>query len=117
MLPPFKGDFLMRLISQTELCLLSHDEGRLLLPGKEDFATPPRPTSPEDGRPAHEERSLQVVPDDSVPSDLEFWAQYEEEKARSGDSASAIALLATAYEQEPDVIRAAVMRCLAGCPF
>ena len=111
-LPPLRGDSLKRLITQPELCLLSHDEGRLLLPGKEDFATPPRPTSREDGGPAHEEGPLRVVPDDSVPSDLELWAQCEEEKARSGDPASAIALLATAHEQEPDVVRAAIMRCL-----
>ena len=96
---PLKGDSLRRLITQPELCLLSHDEGRLLLPGREDFATPPRPTSREDVTLSREEHPLQVVLDDSVPSDLELWAQYEEEKARSGDSASAIALLATAYEQ------------------
>ena len=90
------SDFLRRLIAQPELCLLSHDEGRLLLPGKEDFATPPRPTTREDGGPAHGEGPLWVMPDDSLPSDLELWAQYEEEKARSGDPASAIALLATA---------------------
>ena len=50
--------------------------------------------------------------DDKLPSNLELWAQYEKEKARNQDSASAIALVASAYDCEPNHVRAAVMRCL-----
>ena len=40
-LPPLRGDSLRRLITQPELCLLSHDEGRLLLSGKGTCQTTP----------------------------------------------------------------------------
>ena len=110
--PPLKGEALRRLLTQPELCLLSHAEGRLLTMGRGEFSTPPRPNLHEGPQRPVEDFQQKANPEDHVPSDLELWAQYEEEKARSGDSASAIALLATAYEQEPDAIRAAIMRCL-----
>ena len=110
-LPPLKGDQLRRLMTQPELCLLPHEDGRLLSPASGDFATPPRPTD-RGSRVDRETQDLVPSLDDKLPSDLELWAQYEEEKARNQDSASAIALVASAYDCEPNHVRAAVMRCL-----
>ena len=95
--PPLKGDQLRRLMTQPELCLLPHEDGRLL-----DTAS----------RADREVQDLAPSTDDKLPSDLELWAQYEEEKARNQDSASAIALVSSAYDCEPNHVRAAIMRCL-----
>ena len=112
-LPPLKREQLRRLMTQPELCLLPHEDGRLLNAAQGDFATPPRPTD----RSRIDTDTKEVLdftspPDDKLPSDLELWAQYEEEKARSQDPASAIALVSSAYDCEPNHVRAAVMRCL-----
>ena len=110
-IPPLKGEQLRRLMTQPELCLLPHEDGRLLDIAPGEFATPPRPT--DRGLSASREAQDFVQPiEDKLPSDLELWAQYEEEKARNQDSASAIALVSSAYDCEPNHVRAAVMRCL-----
>ena len=108
-IPPLKGEQLRRLITQAELCLLPHEDGRLLDIASGEFT--PRPT--DRGLSASREAQDSVQPiEDKVPSDLELWAQYEEEKARNQDSASAIALVSSAYDCELNHVRAAVMRCL-----
>ena len=92
----FKGDQLRRLMTQPELCLLPHEDGRLLDAASGDFATAPRPTDL-GSRADRDVQDHAPSTDDKLPSDLELWAQYEEEKARNQDSASAIALVSSAY--------------------
>ena len=102
-IPPLKGDQLRRLMTQPELCLLPHEDGRLLDTSSGDFATPPRPTD-RGSRADLDVQNHASSTDDKVP--------YEEEKARNQDSASAIALVSSAYDCEPNHVRAAIMRCL-----
>ena len=98
-------------MTQPELCLLPHEDGRLLNSTPGEFATPPRPTD----RFGIDQKDVQDIAqpaDEKLPCDLELWAQYEEEKARSQDPASAIALVSSAYDCEPNHVRAAIMRCM-----
>ena len=83
-----EGEDFRALIARPQLVLLGHDEGRWLPQVEsEEFKTPPRP---------------QVTPC------LEAGTPPPAERCRTQDSASAIALLASAYECSPDQIRARV---------
>ena len=103
-----KGEDLRSLIVRPALTLLGHEEGRLLLVVEQDeFRTPPRPqlTSQAEGSAVSlsEDELSETLP----PAD-ELYGMYEQERLRTQDSASAVALLASAYGCSPDLIRSRV---------
>ena len=89
--------------------LLGHEEGRLLSAVEQDeFKTPPRPqlgSAAEEivALPSEDEQTETLQPAD------ELYGMYEQERLRTQDSASAVALLASAYGCSPDQVRSRVL--------
>ena len=104
-----KGEDLRSLIVRPALTLLGHEEGRLLLVEElDEFKTLLRSQFISQG----EGSAVSFCEDElseTLPHAEELYGMYEQERLRTQDSASAVALLASAYGCSPDLIRSRVL--------
>ena len=104
-----KREELRSLIVRPTMTLLGHEEGRLPSAVEQDeFKTPPRPQL---GSAAEEIVTLPSEDEqtETLPPADELYGMYEQERLRTQDSASAVALLASAYGCSPDQVRSKVL--------